>query len=259
MPYIEKLTLYPIKSLDGIEVTQASITDKGALYLDRMFALYNQAGRTVNAKKYPAIQKVRAGFDLHQLRVNLSTPEGLMASFQMEHEQQQIAEFFSEYLKEPVFIKQNEVSGFPDDDENSGPTIVSTATYLEVQQWFPDLSLGNIRRRFRANIELGDCYAPFWEDRLFDVPGTDKFFQLGNVSFVGKKPCARCTVPTRDPLSSIADNSFMSTFINRREESLPSFAQAEQFNHYYHLCVNTVIPDTEKGKILQLKDQLNVL
>ncbi|MDF9798241.1 uncharacterized protein YcbX [Catalinimonas alkaloidigena] len=259
MPHIEKITLYPIKSLDGIEVSHAKITDKGALYLDRTFALFNKAGRTVNAKKYPTIQKLRAVFDLAELKVKLSTPGGLISSFQMEHEQQQIEEFFSDYLKEPVSIRQNDISGFPDDDENSGPTIVSTATYQEVQQWFPDLSLGNIRKRFRANIELGGCETPFWEDRLFNAPGIDLSFQVGTVTFTGKKPCARCTVPTRDPFSSVAEKSFMSTFISRREDTMPSFVQSEQFSHYYHLCVNTLIPASEKGKIVQLKDQLNLL
>ncbi len=256
MPYIDKLTLYPIKSLDGVEVSQVKITEGGALLWDRAFALYNEAGRTVNAKKYPDILKVRAGYDLEKLTVNL-TANQQMVTISLE-EPDKIAKFFSDYFGEPVYIKQNITSGFPDDDENSGPTIVSTATYREVQRWFPALSLDSLRKRFRANIELGGCEETFWEDRLFDQAGTNYHFRLGDVSFVGKKPCARCTVPTRDPLSSEVDKSFMSTFVKMREQTLPPFAAVGQFSHYYHLCVNTIIPGTESGKFLQLGDQLTL-
>lgn len=258
MPYIDKLTVYPIKSLDGVDVQQAKITEGGALQWDRSYALYNEAGRTVNAKKYPDILKVRARFDLDNLTVTLSTAQD-QSSFRLPDEQDRIAQFFSEYFGEAIHIKQNMTSGFPDDDENSGPTIVSTATFLEVQKWFPELSLENLRKRFRANIELGDCDAAFWEDHLFSAPGLarpsiGKHFQIGEVSFIGKKPCARCTVPTRDPFSSQADKSFMQSFITMRKQTLPSFTEVAQFKHYYHLCVNTVIPPSAFGKFIKPGD-----
>jgi uncharacterized protein len=258
MPYIERITVYPIKSLDGVDVQQAKITEGGALQWDRAFALYNESGRTVNAKKYPAILKVRAHFDLEHLTVHLSTAQDQL-TFQLPDDQDRIAQFFSEYFGEPIHMKQNLTSGFPDDDENSGPTLVSTASFLEVQKWFPELSLESLRKRFRANIELGGCDAAFWEDQLFSAPGlerpsTNKTFQIGEVAFLGKKPCARCTVPTRDPFSSQADKSFMQSFITMREQTLPSFTEVAQFKHYYHLCVNTVIPASAFGKFIKPGD-----
>ncbi|WPP52815.1 MOSC domain-containing protein [Catalinimonas niigatensis] len=254
MPHIHKITLYPIKSLDGVEVQQAQITQGGALQWDRTFALYNAAGRTVNAKKYPDILKVRTNFDLENLKVSLSAEPDQITTFQLPDEQEKIAQFFSEYFGESIHMKQQLTSGFPDDDENSGPTLVSTATFVEVQKWFPSLSLDNLRKRFRANIELGDCDTAFWEDSLFSAPGTDTYFRLGEVPFIGKKPCARCTVPARDPFNSQNDKSFMQTFISRRKETFPSFANSAQFSHYYHLCVNTIIPASASARLVMIGD-----
>jgi uncharacterized protein YcbX len=255
MPYIDKITIYPIKSLDGVDVIQSRVTEAGALYLDRAFALYNSAGRTVNAKKYPDLQGVRCRYALEPMQVTFLL-NGAEASFHLLQEQEKIAAFFSDYLREEIQLKENRTSGFPDDDENSGPTIVSTRTYEELQQWFPGLGLDNLRLRFRANIELGDCSVPFWEDRLFAHPGSNRPFRLGDVEVIGRQACARCSVPARNPMNGVADKQFMKDFVDKREQHLPSFANEEQFDHYYRLCVNTVIPATEGGKVLKLGDQV---
>lgn len=254
MPYIDKLIVYPIKSLDGVEVDTAEITEGGALHWDRAIALYNEAGRTVNAKKYPAILRVRANFDLENQKVRLQNSPSNSETFSLTNELEKLAAYFSDYFGEKLSIRQNMQSGFPDDDENSGPTLVSQASYLELQRWFPTLSLDSFRKRFRANIELGGCELAFWEDRLFAAPAQEVGFQLGEVAFLGKKPCARCTVPARDPYTAENDKSFMTSFIQMREQTMPTFANIEQFSHYYHLCVNTVLPPTERGKTLQVGD-----
>ena len=256
MPHIHKITIYPIKSLDGVDVRKAEITEHGSLYLDRAFALVNESGRTANAKKYPSLQKVRAHYDLEALEVTLEV-NGRQESFQLVEEKERLSRFFSDYLGEHIHLKSEFRAGFPDDDENSGPTLVSTRTFEELQRWFPDLSLDNLRQRFRANIELGDCPEPFWEDRLFAQPGVNRRFRLGTVEVIGKQPCARCPVPTRDPLSGDARRDFMHQFIAKRRETLPSFAQESQFDHFYRLCVNTIIPPTEAGKEIQLGDQFS--
>ncbi|MFP4097074.1 MAG: MOSC domain-containing protein [Cyclobacteriaceae bacterium] len=256
MPYIHKITIYPIKSLDGVDVKQSTITEAGSLYLDRAFALYNQAGRTVNAKKYPDLQSVRCHYELEQMSVMLQV-NGLEQSFHLLEEQEEIAAFFSDYLHEEIHLKENLTTGFPDDDENSGPTTVSTRTYEELQQWFPGLGLDNLRLRFRANIELGDCPVPFWEDRLFAHPGVNRRFRLGEVEMIGRQACARCSVPARNPLTGVADQSFMKEFVDKRQQSLPSFASEAQFDHFYRLCVNTIIPASEAAKVLKVSDQVH--
>jgi hypothetical protein len=48
--------------------------------------------------------------------------------------------------------------------------------------WYPELSTESVRRRFRANLELGGGEA-FCEGRLFGEPDELKAFRIGSVNF----------------------------------------------------------------------------
>ncbi len=50
MPYLAKILLYPIKSLDGVEVEKATILSSGALQYDREFAFVDAQNRFVKLK-----------------------------------------------------------------------------------------------------------------------------------------------------------------------------------------------------------------
>ncbi|MGD1920092.1 MAG: MOSC domain-containing protein, partial [Pleurocapsa sp.] len=78
--------------------------------------------------------------------------------------------------------------GFPDDTYSPGATIISTATLKEIASWYPELEIDDVRRRFRANIELGGVPA-FWEDCLFADADSIVKFQVGGVVFMGVYPC----------------------------------------------------------------------
>ena len=52
MKTIERITVYPIKSLDGINVDKVEITQGGSLRYDREFALVDGDGKFINGKKY---------------------------------------------------------------------------------------------------------------------------------------------------------------------------------------------------------------
>lgn len=54
----------------------------------------------------------------------------------------------------------------------------------EVASWFPGLSVDEMRRRIRANIEI-DGVPAFWEDRLFSEQGDLVSFRVGDVDFLG--------------------------------------------------------------------------
>lgn len=258
MPRIHKITLYPIKSLDGVIVEECRLSRSGTLLMDRAFTLRNREGRTVNAKKYPAIQKLRTTYNLSDMTATFLL-HGETYSFHLLQDVPEMEDFFSDYFEEKVSLDKDTDNGFPDDDENNGPTIVSTRTLEELQQWFPELSMYNLRLRFRANIELGDCPEPFWEDRLFAHPGVNRRFRLGDVEIIGKQACARCTVPARDPLSGENEPFFMKKFIKLRKKHFPSFANEAQFDHFYRLCVNTIIPASEVNKSLKTGDKISEL
>lgn len=256
-PRVGTITVFPIKSLDGLSLEQVRVTQGGALTFDRTYALFNKTGRTVNGKKYPAIHQIRTTFDLENQNVFIQTDQDA-ERFNLETDQSRLEAWFSEYFKEPVFLKKNTELGFPDDDESNGPTIVSTATFKRLRVWFPHLEIGSLRQRFRANIELEDREVPFWEDHLFGKTGEKIPFRIGNLRFFGTNPCARCAVPTRDPRTGIADPEFARTLIENRKKELPSFANISQFDHFNRLCVNTVIHPDSFGKILRVHDGLTI-
>ena len=120
--------------------------------------------------------------------------------FRINQDQAKLEKWFSERLGQPVTLSHNPVSGFPDDDEASGPTLVSTATLEETATWFPGMTPEEVRRRFRPNLEIGGVPA-FWEDRLFQGTGEIVAFRIGETTIEGIKPCARCTVPPRDSVT----------------------------------------------------------
>ncbi len=135
----------------------------------------------------------------------------------------------------------------------SSPAITSEASLQAIQQWYPELALESVRRRFRANLELGGG-AAFCEDQLYGAADEPKPFQIGTVNILGHNPCQRCVVPTRDPVSGEAVPEFQKKFMRLRREHLPAWAGVERFNHFYRFAVNTSVPATEAGKRLRVGD-----
>lgn len=257
MPYLAKILLYPIKSLDGVEVKQARILASGALENDREFAIFDEQSKVVNGKRHSKIHLLRSQFDILNRTISLQIPNRESQKFHLDEERQALAATLSDFLGFAVMLKQNTLMGFPDDQNSPGPTVVSTATLIEVASWFPDLNVDQIRRRMRVNIEIGGVQ-PFWEDQLFTEQGDVVSFQVKDVLFFGVNPCQRCVVPTRNPDSGEAYPNFQKIFVQKREASLPNGVVLSQFNHFYRLSVNTRLPTSQAGKILQVGDEIEI-
>jgi uncharacterized protein len=257
-PRLTQIVIYPIKSLDGKVVDKIQISPGGALEFDRRWAIVDANGKVVNAKRTAKIQQIRSSFDFveseNRLLVSVSTVDCPDAqTFCLTTELGELASWLSEFFGFPVSLIENAIVGFPDDLAAYGPTIVSTSTLLAVCDWFPDLDLAEVRRRFRTNLELSDVPA-FWEDRLFRAPGAVVNFQLGNVQFQGVNPCQRCIVPTRNSLTGSITAKFQQIFNQHRQQTVPVGINRSRFNHFYRLAVNTQIPDREAGKFLNIGD-----
>ena len=84
-------------------------------------------------------------------------------------------------------------------------------------------------------------------------------FQIGEVEMIGISPRARCNVPPRDPFTGETDKSFVKNVIKSRKESLPKDSRLPKFGNFYHLTVNTYLPESEKGKILKVGDQVQLI
>ena len=172
-PSLANIRLHPIKSLDPISVPQARISPSGGLELDRAWALYSVDGRWVNGKRTPAIHLIRAAFSPDLRTVTLTVPGDRRSipaiTFPFPDGHADAAEWFSMFFEQQIIVRYSP-GGFPDDTIANGPTIVSTASLQAVADWFPGLSVDDIRLRFRTSLEI-DGVPAFWEDQLFGERG----------------------------------------------------------------------------------------
>ena len=257
-PHLARIRIFPFKSLDGQDVAEAAVLRSGALAHDREYCFVDEKGAFVNGKQAgERIIRIRSAFDFGFGQVTLADHDGTATCFpHREHEP--IEAWVSERVGVPVRLKDNADSGFPDDTDASGPTIVSTASLEAVASWF-ELTLEETRRRFRANLEVGGVPA-FWEDRLFGLEGETGRFRIGDVWVEGVNPCQRCTVPGRDPESGgVKPGDFAKSFAEKRREALPAWAEPSRFDHYYRFAVNTRIAASEAGKVLEVGDRVDLV
>jgi uncharacterized protein len=266
-PILTQIAIYPIKSLDGAIVNQAQISSGGALEFDRRWAIVDEKGKIVNAKRTAKIQQLRSQFDFvnsaQRLQISLQAgSNSTIDTFCLNTERGELARWLSDFFGFTVNIIENAIVGFPDDLNAYGPTIVSTATLETVCEWFPGLDLAEARRRFRTNLEINNVPA-FWEDRLFGAPNRVVKFQIGTVEFDGINPCQRCIVPTRNSRTGAVEPKFQQIFQQQRQQTTigkdPGWMGLMRFNHFYRLAVNTQIPLLEAGKYLNTGDRLYLI
>lgn len=256
---IAGIRLYPIKSLDGIDVGEARVLSNGSLENDRRFALTDAQGRFVNGKRFPSIHRVRTEYDLGALTATVwvqDAPES-RETFSLESELPGLAQRLTRHFGFDVRIQESRIGGFPDDSESPGLTIVSTASLAAVAEWYDGLSLEESRRRFRANVEL-DASIPFWEDRLAGELDETRPVKLGAVRLLGVNPCQRCAVPTRSSSTGEAIPGFAAQFAARRQGTLPAWSPRSRFDHFYRLAINTRTLDGQPG-VIRVGDPVSVL
>ncbi|MFM7600667.1 MAG: MOSC domain-containing protein [Pseudanabaena sp.] len=256
MAKLSKILIYPIKSLDPIALDEVEISEGGALKGDREFAIFDKSGKYINAKRYRKIHLIRARYELSDRLVHLCIQEQQeVFTFHLDRDRTALTDLLSEFFDQSVEIRQNTINGFPDDPEAWGATVISKSTLTTVQSWYASyqISLEQIRRRFRSNLEIADT-EPFWEDHLFAKSTETVPFKIGSVQFLGTNPCQRCPVPTRDPFTGQIYPEFQKIFTRQREATLPINVERSRFNHFYRLALNTRIPLTETGKVLRIGD-----
>ncbi len=259
IPFLEKIIIYPIKSLDGLSISQATLLKSGALKHDRQWAIYDENQRLINGKSNHKIYRLRATYNNTFNQVTLKNEDnGSQKIFDLREDIKEIESFLSEYFGCLVYLKENRITGFPDDTYASGPTIISQATLETIAQWFPHLTIAEIRRRFRANLEINGVPA-FWEDQLFANKNQWVNFRIGKINFQGINPCQRCIVPTKNSYTGEITDNFQKQFITKRKETLPSWVNASQFNHFYRVSVNTRVNNLEKETDLQVGNEVKII
>lgn len=260
---LDRLCVYPIKSLDGVDVDAADLGAGGGLAPDREFALLDADGDYVNGKNERRIHRVRADHDLDARTVTLAAPhDGAeapdAATFSLDDDRGAIGSWLGSFLGYEVSMVGERPGGYPDDTELSGPTVVSTGTLREVASWFDGVSVDSMRRRLRANVELASGEA-FFEDRLVAEPGERVRVRVGDVDLFGVDPCRRCAVPARDPDTGEEYPDFRARFIERREATMPPWSGGRRFDDVFQVMVNTAAPEASVGGTLRVGDAVRIV
>lgn len=234
---LSEIWVYPVKSFGGISLQDAQVTDRG-LELDRRWLLVDDDGRFLSQREYPELALFRpeiAGDNLRithkeslktidiplrpvfakeRTAINVTVWDDTMHSFEVSKES---SAWFTKLLGFSVRLVY-----MPDDSERkldpkyaiSGNEINSFSDaypFLIIGQSSLDDLNGRLKEkvsvnRFRPNFVFTDGEAfeeDFWRE-----------FKIGNLLFVGVKPCDRCVMTTvdqekgiiagKDPLKTLA-------------------------------------------------------
>jgi uncharacterized protein YcbX len=252
MPRVDRLRVYPVKGLDGVEVEAAEVLPGGTLADDRTYALFDSEGDVLNGKRTARVHDLDTDFDRDAREFVVETPDGTVERFDLDGDPERAEAWFSEFFDADLTLERDDRLGYVDRRE-MGPSVVSTATLREVASWFDDLTVDSVRRRLRANVEVAGVPA-FWEDRFVgeDAPG----FEAGSVRFEGVTPCGRCVVPSRDPDTGEPTPEFRETFVRKRRETFPEFADEDAFDHFYTLMLISRVPEGDRGQTLAVGDDV---
>lgn len=255
-PVVDRITIYPVKSLDGNSLQKAQIGNGGCLVHDREYAIIDSNGKFVNGKSNAKVHLLRSEIDFENRVISLRhASETGWNHFHLQNEKAALDEFLSAFFGMPVMLYKNTLGEFLDIRVQSGVTVLSNASLHEVSGWFNNMDIEETRKRFRATIELTAVPA-FWEDKLFLEEGTAIEFKIGDVCLQGISPRARCIVPTRHPETGEMIHAFQKSFAEQRKSNLPSWSTLDDYNHGYYLSVDCYIPPSEFGKWIAVGDEL---
>ncbi len=216
---LSEIFIYPVKSLGAISLTQAQVEERGLRY-DRRWLIIDENNRFVTQREHPQIALIDVSIadDGLLLRHRIHHLGVLKVPFQPETFDLLKVTVWDDQI-EAVIVNErsnqwlSEALGFsvrlvylPDTslrlaDRDYAPFDVN----VSFADGFPFLLIGqsslddlNTRLpksvsmlRFRPNLVF-EGEIPYDEDQWYE-------FTIGNLTFFGVKPCARCVLTTIDP------------------------------------------------------------
>lgn len=258
-PVLSKITIYPVKSLDGMDLQKASISEGGCLLHDREYAISDSAGNFIIGKTNPLVHTLRSAVDFNTGLISFrQTDETSWTHFHLQKEKKAIESYLSDYFGMQTILHQDKTGRFMDMPDISGATVLSTSSLQEVSGWFDYMNVDETRKRFRATLEI-EGVPSFWEDRLFSKEGKGIEFKVGEVTMFGMSPRARCVVPSRNPETGEVIHAFAKSFSKQRASTIPEWSTLEEYGHHYFLTVNCHIPATEIGKTIETGNEITIV
>ena len=144
-PVIDRITIYPVKSLDGISLQKAKIGTGGCLEHDREFAICDSNGKFVNGKSNALVHLLRSEIDFGNEIISFRHETAdTWNSFHLKKDKAAIDEFLSAFFNMNVTLSRDTEGRFLDVPVKSGVTVLSNASLKDVAGWFNDMVIDDI-------------------------------------------------------------------------------------------------------------------
>ncbi len=273
--HLSALYIYPIKSLGGIAVDEAVVEAKGLRY-DRRFMLVNPEGKFITQRTHPVMALIDVRMDDNTLSVwHRHRPDDVLtlplegpvpntgetmavsiwdsADVPAQTVGAEADGWFSRVLAMPCRLVYMPDTTHRSVDEqyarqNDPVSFADGYPYLLIGQSSLDYLNNRIisetqptpmeMARFRPNLVVGGS-EPYEEDGWAT-------FRIGDLTFYGVKPCARCVLTTIDPETA-----------EKGREPLRTLATYRQYTHKI-LFGQNVLPDPGASGILRVGQPVDV-
>ncbi|MEO8886275.1 MAG: MOSC N-terminal beta barrel domain-containing protein [Mucilaginibacter sp.] len=261
---VSEIYIYPIKSLGGISLQQAEVTDRGFKY-DRRWMLVDANNHFLTQREFPAMALLKVGLTHNGLLVTYTKDQAnILIPFEPLKQ-----EFFEVTIWDDTCTAQavsdeadkwfTGILGFkcrlvymPDETKRhtdinytSGKEITSFADaypFMLIGQASLDELNGRLNQplpinRFRPNMVFPGAL-PFDEDIMDE-------FVINNIPFNGVKLCARCVITTIDQTDAF-----------KRKEPLKTLSTYRSKNNKIYFGQNAVHSGTG---IIKVGDELKII
>lgn len=235
---IESLHIYPIKSLGGIDLQEAKVTDRGLAY-DRRWVLVDANNRFVSQREYARMALLQPRLDNGQMTITDRSGELVPLQFDL-NEPKTTAEaitvwddtvpakpvsnaaddWFTTIMQMPVRLMYMHEDSIRQADQRYAITEQDKVSFAD---GYPILIISQASmdrlnskldhalsvNRFRANIIVSGIEA-HEEDTWREIKTIQQ-------TLFGVKPCARCVMTTIDPQTGEAGKEPLKTLANYRK------------------------------------------
>lgn len=246
-PILSDIVIYPVKSLAGIRVDHWPVTAKGLLF-DRHWMLVDADFQFLSQRRLPRMALISTALTSTHLIISAPNQADLVLGLQEQSEKifnvqvwhdqcaaQGVSEtadrWFSEVLEIPCHLvfqpeygvrQVDQQYALPQDQTSFSdgfPFLITTQSSLAALNALLPAPIE--MARFRPNLVIANCLA-FAEDTWREI-------SINQIQFRLPKPCARCPVPTIDPITAMY-----------RKEPLKTLSQHRQWQHKVYFGQNAL-------------------
>jgi uncharacterized protein YcbX len=236
---ISELYIYPVKSLPGISLQQAPVTDRGFEH-DRRWMLVDKNNLFISQREVPEMTQLPLSLEDEGIRVtDKRNGDSILIPFKANHSKENdpvevivwddtcTAEYVSDeadaWFSKALCFSCRLVHMPEDSRRNVDQKYAPGDNITSFSDAYPFMVIGqaslddlNSRltdalptNRFRPNIVFTGG-APYEEDLMAD-------FTIGSMDFFGVKLCARCPIPTIDQITGARGKEPLKTFAKYRQ------------------------------------------